>query len=469
MSTSAVSGGVAEVDDRSRGAVDDGGRGRVHRLADVFPVMWAAGHLVHIGIHEGSGRVDPTEVLVVAAAVALLGRPRSRRWLLGLAAAQVLDWLSQAPYNPDHWNLVLGVNLILLTVGLVGRRADPVTAAAPALRLALLIAYGAAALAKLNTGFLDTTWSCAVELGHRATFGAVTVVPGHRPVLIAITVAAELLVFLGLAIPRTRSGAVRLGTGFHGLLALSPAVAVWDFTTILWALFALFLPARELDAAVRRVAASVDGSPVARLLARHRWPALVGLGLLSLSAGLQAERGLWSLVWIPFLPYFLFVAVGLFGTPRSGAEPRRVAPSLLALPALGLLAFTALNPYLGLRTTGAFTMFSNLRTEGPGGNHLILPSWHPTDHQNDWFVVESASDPDLATVVEHGRALTRTTVRQLSRPATGQSMTGAFADGEPVVWTDHGSDRLVGAPTWVERWALSFRPVALEGEPGCGN
>jgi len=28
--------------------------------------------------------------------------------------------------------------------------------------------------------------------------------------------------------------------------------------------------------------------------------------------------------------------------------------------------------YLGLRTAGNFSMFSNLRTEGPGSNHLLL-------------------------------------------------------------------------------------------------
>ena len=41
---------------------------------------------------------------------------------------------------------------------------------------------------------------------------------------------------------------------------------------------------------------------------------------------------------------------------------------------LVLLFLYGMTPYLGLRTTGTFTMFSNLRTEGTFSNHLLLRS-----------------------------------------------------------------------------------------------
>jgi len=41
---------------------------------------------------------------------------------------------------------------------------------------------------------------------------------------------------------------------------------------------------------------------------------------------------------------------------------------------LVLLFLYGMTPYLGLRTTGNFTMFSNLRTEGTSSNHLLLGS-----------------------------------------------------------------------------------------------
>ncbi len=48
-------------------------------------------------------------------------------------------------------------------------------------------------------------------------------------------------------------------------------------------------------------------------------------------------------------------------------------PALLCVFAT-LLIFIGLTPYLGLRTAGSFSMFSNLRTEGDSSNHLLLGS-----------------------------------------------------------------------------------------------
>ena len=53
---------------------------------------------------------------------------------------------------------------------------------------------------------------------------------------------------------------------------------------------------------------------------------------------------------------------------RPAVGPRWAA----LLPAFVL--FFGLNPYLGLRTAGTFTMFSNLQTESDGSNHLLLGS-----------------------------------------------------------------------------------------------
>jgi len=50
--------------------------------------------------------------------------------------------------------------------------------------------------------------------------------------------------------------------------------------------------------------------------------------------------------------------------------PRSVGSWLI----LSLFLFFILNPYMGLRTVGNLTMFSNLRTDGPTSNHLLLGS-----------------------------------------------------------------------------------------------
>lgn len=56
----------------------------------------------------------------------------------------------------------------------------------------------------------------------------------------------------------------------------------------------------------------------------------------------------------------------------SEGVPMRRPKSFVSLAALGFFVFFALNAYLGLRSTGNLTMFSNLRTEGKYSNHLLL-------------------------------------------------------------------------------------------------
>jgi hypothetical protein len=71
-------------------------------------------------------------------------------------------------------------------------------------------------------------------------------------------------------------------------------------------------------------------------------------------------------------PVLRTLVAGTADSRWSGVPIRRgVTPAwLFAAPAcLALLGFTG---YAGLRTAGNFTMFSNLRTEGPRSNHLLL-------------------------------------------------------------------------------------------------
>ncbi len=465
--------------------VEQPNRTRVFGLGDVFAVMWAPAHLAHIALHTGTGAnastIDGTELLVGVAAVAVVARPRSARLLILLALAQLIDWLSVAPFNPDHWTLVAAVNVTLLLVWAASRRRDGVDVverAAPALRWLLLIAYGAAALAKWNWGFLSVASSCAVHLGNLASFGLPGAVPGGEHLVIALVLGIETTVFALLVVPRTRRHGVRLGLVFHGLLSLGPVVAVWDFTATLAALFLLFLPRAEIDAAVRRILASTEGSPVIAVLAQHRW--VVPLWLLAVSQLADAD-GLANgqlLVWASFTPYMVAVAWAVLPAAIGpAASPAVIGPPatstarsvpVAALPAIAFLAFTAANPYLGLRTTGAFTMFSNLRTEGSGGNHLLVEGWHPTDHQNELVTLESATDPALQALADDRQGLPVSALRTLPLLVADETIVGTV-EGRTVRWTDGDSERLVGAPSPFERWLLSFRPVPLDGHPPCRN
>ncbi|KAL7555737.1 hypothetical protein ACA910_005152 [Epithemia clementina (nom. ined.)] len=62
-----------------------------------------------------------------------------------------------------------------------------------------------------------------------------------------------------------------------------------------------------------------------------------------------------------------------------------------------LFIFFCMNNYLGLRTAGTVSMFSNLRTEGPRSNHFLLGSnplkWF--GYQDDWVYIVDA-DPRVS-------------------------------------------------------------------------
>ena len=58
-----------------------------------------------------------------------------------------------------------------------------------------------------------------------------------------------------------------------------------------------------------------------------------------------------------------------------------------------ILIFLGLSNYLGLRTGGTFSMFSNLRTEGDKSNHILLGSnpFKIWGYQEDMVIIRSAS------------------------------------------------------------------------------
>lgn len=437
----------------------------------VFPILWVPAHLFHIAIQPSLNRFDFTEFAVTCAGVVLLARPRSTAALLALAAAQLVDWLSQAPYAPDHWNLVAIGNLILIGTWLVRSRTgrSPVLAAAPSLRLALLIAYGAAALSKWNEHFWDPAVSCAVEIGSRATFGLIEIVPGHGPALIALAVTAETLIFTLLVIPRTRSYGVRAGVLFHGLFSFGPVIGVWDFTAALFALLVLFLPDDELRRVLDRLRGSFDGSPVVAGLQRFRWPLLAGLVVLITAIDSDPLPNTHALVWMFFPPYFLLTVQSLLPTTVSTDRVRWSRPSVVALLPLAALAFTAINPYIGLRTTGSFTMFSNLQTEGPGSNHFLIDGWHLTNHQTDLIRLESSTINGIQESADDNQALVLSTLRVQYLVEPDTAIVGQTNDGQTLRWSVEESDDLIGPPSVMERWLLSFRSVALDGQAICQN
>jgi hypothetical protein len=441
------------------------------RATVLFVRMWAIAHILHLLIADRSALDTPWNTAVVAFALAVLLKPESGRLFVAMLVAQLVEHTIEMPFSPDHWALVALVNLAILTTMAVKRSTslDTLALAFPTARLLLLIAYGAAALSKWNTTFLDPVTSCANAIAGIITYGLVDPIAGSHAVNWG-TVVTETAIFLLLAVPRTRAWGVLLGLAFHFSLSASPVIVVGDYTSTVYALFFLFLRPEVVSSTLDRTSRWASRSAVVRD-ARRRPPVTAALALLVLGVGgpvlgSAPVAAVYVLEQFYFIPLMLATALAVREHRGLGQVRLGRAHVLLHVPILLLAVVWALNPYLGLRTTGANTMFSNLRTESPDPNHLFMPSWRLTDWQDDMVVLRSSTDPELQAGADNDLAIPLVALRRIAMDRPGFEVTGEL-DGETVTFgPKDGQTELEPLPAWQHRLFL-LRPVPTTDAPFC--
>jgi hypothetical protein len=188
------------------------------------------------------------------------------------------------------------------------------------------------------------------------------------PIMACVVIAWELGGGLLLAVPRLQAPLLAFSWTMHASLSF---IGFVHFGALAFALLSTFVPDRFM--ALMAAPMAVPGTR--RRVAR---PAVyLGLAILAgILSGLGARipgavcfnLGTLVMLWPVLRTLAARTPEALWpGVPIR----RRATPAwLFAGPmCLGLLGLTG---YVGLRTAGNFTMFSNLRTEGARSNHLIL-------------------------------------------------------------------------------------------------
>lgn len=338
-------------------------------LAIVFHLAGNDGHLLNLT------SVGVLQIPFLIAALVMLFRPTPITAAV-VAATHVLVVSAKLPVVGNHEILLLLVHIgVLIAVLTKDKRWLP--AIVPALRWVLLIAYSAIAFSKLNDSFVDRAVSCAVVFGDE--FGEwVNVSVSNSAALSYMVIAMTLLFELSIPImlmvrPLRRIGIV-VGMVFHTLLALEPSGHVFDFTSVLFLLFLLFLEpdaSRQLDTAVQQLRHRLGTLGIGTILAVMA----VGNLLMSKSGG---PAWLFDFpIWCAFAFFLFKTVVPTVRSPRAAPQKLvfRVAPGL-ALVVL-LASLNAVSPYLELRTAGAFNMYSNLAVNDGGTNHFLLPGTLP--------------------------------------------------------------------------------------------
>ncbi|HEV2819374.1 MAG TPA: HTTM domain-containing protein, partial [Solirubrobacteraceae bacterium] len=233
-------------------------------LFGLFALLLALSLLLHQLWWDGF-EVFSVHFLVVLAALWVLFRPTSVARLLALLAAEVLAVALDMPGVGSHTLLVLVLGACILAYAgstTLRTRRPPAPGAlfersAPFLRVSLLVVYAAAAVAKMNTGFFDPAFSCAVPMSARVAWFDPSLLDWSWRVAPAIwgTVAIELALAVLLAFPRTRMLGLAVGGVFHAVLALAGNV---PFSALALALYVTFLP-NDAPARLRAVVAGRPG------------------------------------------------------------------------------------------------------------------------------------------------------------------------------------------------------------------
>jgi hypothetical protein len=399
--------------------------------------MFAMLYTIAIVLELGEQWIDPwfTGGFLVTAAAAILTGVTRLKFLALLLASTAYFLIFRFPDVANHVNLMLCLNLAMIAViaySLIRRRDAPehdYAAMLPVLRLGLILVYVLAGFHKLNSDFFDTQASCAAGmLGSVITamntriLGVPLVVPvsvaiaflGYRLVrrgrfgtpgnlaftavvigIAAAGLAAMLVVLLPtrpiavigmiaaisvigwelgggllLTVPRLQAAILAFSLTMHATLAL---IGFVDFGAMAVALLFTFVPASHMHLLTSGGAPRVFGYAGICLAVAlvSGWSAHVQrIPELTLVIGLMFNAaviiGIWPLLAAVFSP-----EPGLRWAGVRVLDGRMPVP-LYAFPLL--LVFIGLTPYLGLRTAGNFSMFSNLRTEGETSNHFLLGS-----------------------------------------------------------------------------------------------
>jgi hypothetical protein len=456
----------------------------------LFTVTWALAALFHL-IGNQRGMPDwGVAVLGVGIVIALL-RPWVVWAIVPLAAADILLVWLEAPVLGNHWLVAGFVSAGVLVV--VGRRLvrglplDPGSTfdeVAPVARLILIGFYAFAAFAKLNHDFFDPAVSCATfyfrestdSLGlHGLQLGGALWL---QRLIIVATAATELSIPVLLLVRRTRRWWVIVALAFHFLLALDRSHQFFDFSSMLAALFLLFLPTGFAAWAGERLR-----SAIARLaLRRPSLPelvhlvAVVGAALLVAVAVLDRPQGAASrllsaghLLWRVYALVMLVAVVRYVLTERPVAVPgalRVASPMLLVVPLL--VVANGLTPYLEVKTAYGWNMYANLRTEGGKTNHLIVPRTFQLTHVLDDVVrIDATSDAALRSYTAAGYGLAFRQLRAYLARHPDVSLTYTRHGRQTSVAHAADDPRLVDPlPTWQEKLFL-FRAVDLQRRERC--
>ncbi len=429
-----------------------------------------------------------TEVPAVLAAVVTLFVPNSVVAFLALCFFQVLNYLDDMPQTVNHTIAIALVNVAFLyhfaraiwrARGIAGiDRVRVMEQVAPLVRFATIGVYLFAGFHKLNWGYFDPVNSCFVDTYQRIS----TTLPIFPPLTWSLrwvgmtgSVALELALPIMLMIGRTRLLGLVLGLLFHMPLGLRHP----SFSTLVFALYVVFIPRPVLAAFKAQLAGTRLGRlpwlwvPVGAAVSAYVLWTITPLYV----SGQQHVKDFRHISWFVLLTLLLAVAAFVVVPVLWRTRARDMAlPLCFRLTPVGLLlalvlCLNGLSPYLGIKTTTAFAMYSNLQTEGGRSNHWIIPknAIQIVHYQDDLVEVIESNYPPLQELAADRWRITFVGFQHLLFTARVTGVRGVAVTfhraGKTHSYTAAEREPgLAEQPPWYVRKFVNYRLIPPEGE-----
>ena len=420
--------------------------------------------------------------------------------------SSIYHWSTLLPLVPNHVFFEMIVHLTLLAAVLVclskrfyeaksiGQEKGVFSAKVfslvrPFVITELILLYLFTVVHKLNTDFFNPAVSCAVSMHHEVAQLFPGVPEGAWtwwPTIIG-TIVIELAIPLLFVSRRTRQIGVLLGLGFHLFLALHPHGGIYSFTGLLFTLYYLFLPER----AASWLLTSLGRIP---LLFRMLGKASILSGFaVAIYLQLEAARDLQPFeylnsigfaFWLPVamtvaLSYLIAVLMSKsLWSGRAGDLDEcksisdlsgfRGKACLWLFPALVFI--NGCCPYLGLKTTTAFAMFSNLRTEGGQSNHFFIGDMAIVGFQKDLVQVLDSNDLNFQELVLSGDLIPWFEFRRMASTSENEDAEITILRNGSLFQLTRGGSSAISReaftphPWWMTKF-LHFRSISPFGQP----
>jgi len=442
-------------------------------LFQLASVLWFANQITH----SPPTLAGLLELAVLLTCLAVVWSP-TRKWILALAALELVDFGMSLPHMPNHRLITAGMSFgILLAFGSAAVKKPsaenpPFANFASVGRLSLIIVYAYAVFHKLNADFVRVDTSCAtVFYGHVGR--TLPFLPESNLVLQALpylTLLTEAAIPLLLLSSRTRFLGIWTALFFHSLLAFDVEKHFFDFSSTIFALLSLYLPLSFLD----NLRGSLRSRPYLGLQLWRRLFTLLYLSVTFASLFSSNRFGFYvffggrQILW--WLLNALYVFLFYLGTRKVVWEDAPLLPRrLLTLLLPALFVINGLCPYLGIKTRSSFDMYSNLRVEGGRSNHFLIR--RPLDlfgHMHELYQLRESPDPFLrAELLEPGLLITGFELRRYLSRNPNTPISYSVGDEVRILARASDEEALVKKQSFIEEKILWYRPVDPRPHANC--